>query len=603
MQASNLDPHEELDVASDNSESECTDFEGDGSYPVSKEQQEEIAKEEDKAIYRLRVLVLGVLLFSTIAVSMATYYFLSGSEKDQFEGQFQSDANKVLDGIGKTLDDTFGATDAFITKAMSYARYSNSTWPFVTVPDVALQRSKLLRISKAFHMTTSHLVEPEQLEEWQEYAAANLGWIQDSLQIQRTDTEWRIPVTDDFTTSYEVLGFGGPVSEPMPYENNYMPTWQQGPLLSGPQPPLQYNWDGWTLPGIAEAMHHSYKHNRIALTQLFGNIVTDPEDPIQVISAEGAQTWSSQFIAESESEAEPTAFVSFPMIDKLDSVEVDPDTEQPIVGFLVFALFYRDLFKDILPSNSNGIILVMEHSCGNGQAFTYQLDGAKTIYLGEGDLHDESYDELGYSATLGELVGSSSSDRSSHYSGLPLADDFCTKTVKIYPSKTMENNFTTNKPIIFTCLAVLIFMFTSFVFFAYDWLVGRRQNIVMTRALASGAIVSSLFPEQVRKQLYAEKKEEQTQQDHGDKFLKSNTEATAGPTPSRPIADHYEETTIFFMDLAGFTKWSSSRTPTEVFELLEALYGAFDAIAARRGVFKVETIGDCYMAGMVHFAT
>jgi class 3 adenylate cyclase len=29
---------------------------------------------------------------------------------------------------------------------------------------------------------------------------------------------------------------------------------------------------------------------------------------------------------------------------------------------------------------------------------------------------------------------------------------------------------------------------------------------------------------------------------------------------------------------------------------LESLYGAFDKIAQRRGVFKVETIGDCYMA-------
>ena len=33
-----------------------------------------------------------------------------------------------------------------------------------------------------------------------------------------------------------------------------------------------------------------------------------------------------------------------------------------------------------------------------------------------------------------------------------------------------------------------------------------------------------------------------------------------------------------------------------MFELLETLYGAFDKIANRRGVFKVETIGDCYVA-------
>jgi class 3 adenylate cyclase len=42
---------------------------------------------------------------------------------------------------------------------------------------------------------------------------------------------------------------------------------------------------------------------------------------------------------------------------------------------------------------------------------------------------------------------------------------------------------------------------------------------------------------------------------------------------------------------AGFTAWSSVRQPAEVFTLLETLYRAFDAIAARHKVFKVETIG------------
>jgi class 3 adenylate cyclase len=34
----------------------------------------------------------------------------------------------------------------------------------------------------------------------------------------------------------------------------------------------------------------------------------------------------------------------------------------------------------------------------------------------------------------------------------------------------------------------------------------------------------------------------------------------------------------------------------QVFQLLETIYGAFDEIARHRGVFKVETVGDCYVA-------
>ena len=39
-------------------------------------------------------------------------------------------------------------------------------------------------------------------------------------------------------------------------------------------------------------------------------------------------------------------------------------------------------------------------------------------------------------------------------------------------------------------------------------------------------------------------------------------------------------------------QWSSTREPEHVFLLLETLYGAFDKVAIRRHVFKVETIGD-----------
>ena len=36
------------------------------------------------------------------------------------------------------------------------------------------------------------------------------------------------------------------------------------------------------------------------------------------------------------------------------------------------------------------------------------------------------------------------------------------------------------------------------------------------------------------------------------------------------------------------------REPASVFVLLETLFRAFDKIAAKRMVYKVETIGDCY---------
>lgn len=48
--------------------------------------------------------------------------------------------------------------------------------------------------------------------------------------------------------------------------------------------------------------------------------------------------------------------------------------------------------------------------------------------------------------------------------------------------------------------------------------------------------------------------------------------------------------------MLGFTKWSSERSPNEVFKLLELLFWEFDDIAARLKIFKLGTIGDCYIA-------
>ncbi|EED92752.1 adenylate cyclase, partial [Thalassiosira pseudonana CCMP1335] len=63
-----------------------------------------------------------------------------------------------------------------------------------------------------------------------------------------------------------------------------------------------------------------------------------------------------------------------------------------------------------------------------------------------------------------------------------------------------------------------------------------------------------------------------------------------------PIAELFLDTSIMFSDIVGFTKWSSERSPNEVFKLLERLFWKFDEIAERQNIFKLGTIGDCYIA-------
>lgn len=64
----------------------------------------------------------------------------------------------------------------------------------------------------------------------------------------------------------------------------------------------------------------------------------------------------------------------------------------------------------------------------------------------------------------------------------------------------------------------------------------------------------------------------------------------------KPIADFYSNTTVLFCNMDGFTAWSSEREPAQVFTLLQVIFHSFDKIAKSVGVFKVDTVGDRYLA-------
>jgi len=61
------------------------------------------------------------------------------------------------------------------------------------------------------------------------------------------------------------------------------------------------------------------------------------------------------------------------------------------------------------------------------------------------------------------------------------------------------------------------------------------------------------------------------------------------------IADRYEEVTVLFADIVGFTPLSERMVPDDLVGLLNRIFTAFDRLADRHGLEKIKTIGDAYM--------
>ncbi|NJN63300.1 MAG: hypothetical protein HC795_18870 [Coleofasciculaceae cyanobacterium RL_1_1] len=64
---------------------------------------------------------------------------------------------------------------------------------------------------------------------------------------------------------------------------------------------------------------------------------------------------------------------------------------------------------------------------------------------------------------------------------------------------------------------------------------------------------------------------------------------------SRPIADRFDEVTILFADIVGFTDIASSVTPLELVEQLNHIFSTFDRLTRHYELEKIKTIGDAYM--------
>jgi class 3 adenylate cyclase len=540
----------------------------------------------------VRALVVLGLLTTAIIVSTCVYVFIANAEEDAFRANFDEIASKMVDSFLLDTRFKFGTARTTATTMTGLIETGAMTHLNMTVPSFGEITSAQRLLSFATMVAWSPVLKTKkEREEFEDFAAPTELF---------SPISFGVPSGANASTTDRSLADGifrieeglGAVTEDSPPP--YHPIWLQS-VLSDLKSSIMYNQ-------LSEGVRSR------ALNQMMKSKI-----PVM----------SEHFYREGDfydlyggRVGEPFVILYYPVLG------TDRET---VVGSIASEFSIGAYIQSVWPLHSDLVDILLENSCG--QTFTYKVVGKEMLLVAEGDAHEEEFSDMMISSTFEDydaIVRLSSPPTASLI--LATEPDYCRYRFRVHATSELEAEYKTNSPKIFAAMAAAIFLFTSAFFIAYDCLVVRRQQKVMENARRSNAIVSSLFPKSFMNRLY-EENASTTNHNQGSIFGKNdrcltcsesgsaNTRKQTHRTPktvprpftvedaplpevesSEPMADLFPETTVMFLDIAGFTAWSSEREPAQVFTLLETVYQAFDNIAEKLGVFKIETIGDSYVA-------
>ena len=133
------------------------------------------------------------------------------------------------------------------------------------------------------------------------------------------------------------------------------------------------------------------------------------------------------------------------------------------------------------------------------------------------------------------------------------------------------------------------------------WIESSIPWVAYLTGLLVCCVLSRLSRDAYRRELVIEKQQEviAAERERSDALLRNvlpDEVAEQLKNSSEPIAEFFPEVTVLFADIVGFTELATRIAPRDLVELLNEVFSEFDALTAARGVEKIKTIGDAYMA-------
>jgi Adenylate and Guanylate cyclase catalytic domain len=454
---------------------------------------------------------------------------------------------------------TIAVVEAFGATVSSYAEATNSIWPNVFVPDYPGRARRLAKLTNAITISMNPIVNQKDRDSWFDFSNSRMpGMYQEAIEFEHLNTTVEALVNASFPFIWEANETGVfPSDRPGPAVVN----WQSDPRIKLGFPLTNINL--LSNPRMNAAFQSTYSTKRPTL-----DFVRLPVRD----SATGDWEFSmgSQLVQ--------------PIFETMADLDGTVGQENKVVAIMFLLMDWTAYFENLLPPDVEGITLVLSSTCSDDE-YTYQLNGNEAVPIGLGDLHDPVYDSYGVTEPFVEF----DTDTQSTTDGVCITE----LQISLYPTKAFEESFYTKNATFYALGVVFIFAFTSLIFSIYDISVRRRQDMVMARVIRQDKIVANMFPSAIRDRLYGN---HNMNKSSPDGLMLDDDDENREIFGSAALAELYPSVTVIFADIVGFTAWSSAREPSQVFALLEHIYNAFDKLAYVHSIFKVETVGDCYVA-------
>ena len=192
---SNVNDPEPLAVVSEMAESagDSTSVQSDlsGGTPVQASRTL-LAQKETRQIGWLKITALVAFVLATCFASVYIYLATKQSEQSQFQEAYSEQAFQVIDQFASNLLHTIGILDQFSVTISSLAAFTNTTWPFLTLPDFALRVASIQNLAKhANGVNFSPLVSQLQRQAWESYCLRLAqGWVSAGLSQEQNGMDY-----------------------------------------------------------------------------------------------------------------------------------------------------------------------------------------------------------------------------------------------------------------------------------------------------------------------------------------------------------------------------------------------------------------------------